>query len=161
MTMMRKTITIPDAMEDWVKAQINSGRYGNDSEYFRDLIRRDQDRRLAKHELRLLIDEGLNCGISDNTVPGIVNRVENRLRQDGKYQLSNEADAEVDKLYEYSILNFGLATAREYVSSLYKNLMLGRITKVGAMTMGTLDPVCVAMNTVLIQFIINRRELEF
>ena len=50
MTMMRKTITIPDAMEDWIKAQIKSGRYGNDSEYFRDLIRRDQDRRLAEHD---------------------------------------------------------------------------------------------------------------
>ncbi len=49
MAMMRKTITIPDAMEEWVKAQISSGRYGNDSEYFRDLIRRDQDRRLAEH----------------------------------------------------------------------------------------------------------------
>jgi len=39
-----------------------------------------------------------------------------------KYQLSNEADAEIDKLYEYSILNFGLETAREYVSSLYEKL---------------------------------------
>ena len=44
MAMMRKTITIPGAMEDWVKAQIESGRYGNDSEYFRDLIRRDQEK---------------------------------------------------------------------------------------------------------------------
>jgi antitoxin ParD1/3/4 len=35
MTMMRKTITIPDAMDEWIKAQIASGRYGNDSEYFR------------------------------------------------------------------------------------------------------------------------------
>ena len=83
---MRKTITIPDAMEEWVKTQISSGRYGNDSEYFRDLIRRDQDRRLAEDELRLLIDAGLNSGISDNTVPDIMKRVENRLRQDGILQ---------------------------------------------------------------------------
>jgi len=84
MTMMRKTITIPDAMEEWVKAQIASGRYGNDSEYFRDLIRRDQDRRNAERELRALIDEGLNSGISEDTVPDIMKRVENRLRRDGK-----------------------------------------------------------------------------
>ncbi len=38
MTMTRKTITIPEAMEDWVKAQISDGRYASDSEYFRDLI---------------------------------------------------------------------------------------------------------------------------
>ena len=84
MAMMRKTITIPEAMEDWVKAQINSGRYGNDSEYFRDLIRRDQDRRLAERELRSLIDEGLNSGVSENSIPDIMKRVENKLRQDGK-----------------------------------------------------------------------------
>jgi len=84
MAMMRKTITIPDAMEDWVKSQINSGRYGNDSEYFRDLIRRDQDRRQAEQELLSFIEEGLNSGISESSVPDIMKRVEKRLRQDGK-----------------------------------------------------------------------------
>ena len=84
MAMMRKTITIPDAMEDWVKAQINSGRYGNDSEYFRDLIRRDQDKRLAEHELRLLIDEGLNSGISDKSAEDIRQGVHKQLRDNGQ-----------------------------------------------------------------------------
>ncbi len=84
MAMMRKTITIPDAMEEWVKAQIESGRYGNDSEYFRDLIRKDQDRRLVEQELRSLIEEGIDSGMSKNTVPDIMKRVEHRLKQDGK-----------------------------------------------------------------------------
>lgn len=84
MAMMRKTITIPDAMEDWVKAQIASGRYGNDSEYFRDLIRRDQDRKLAEHELRSLIDEGLNSGISTSSVTEIMKRVEDKMQKNGK-----------------------------------------------------------------------------
>lgn len=84
MAMMRKTITIPGAMEDWVKAQIESGRYGNDSEYFRDLIRRDQEKRQAEHELRALIQEGLDSGISNKSVPDIMREVEDRLRQNGK-----------------------------------------------------------------------------
>ncbi len=42
MPMTRKTITITSQMDDWVKAQIDSGKYGNDSEYLRDLIRKDQ-----------------------------------------------------------------------------------------------------------------------
>lgn len=42
MSMTRKTITITNQMDKWVKAQILSGKYGNDSEYIRDLIRRDQ-----------------------------------------------------------------------------------------------------------------------
>ncbi len=84
MVMMRKTITIPDAMEGWVKAQIESGRYGNDSEYFRDLIRQDQSRRLAEQELLFLIEEGINSGTSQSTIPGIMKRVEDRLRKNGK-----------------------------------------------------------------------------
>lgn len=84
MAMMRKTITIPNAMEEWVKAQISSGRYGNDSEYFRDLIRRDQDRRSAERELRALIDEGLNSGISDKNVEDIRQGVLKRLKENGK-----------------------------------------------------------------------------
>ena len=55
MVMTSKTITIPEPMDAWVKAQVDGGRYGNDSEYFRDLIRRDQDRRLAEYQLRSLI----------------------------------------------------------------------------------------------------------
>ena len=54
--MIRKTISIPDAMDEWVKAQIADGRYGSDSEYFRDLIRRDQDSRRAEVGLRALLD---------------------------------------------------------------------------------------------------------
>lgn len=81
MAMTRKTITIPDAMDGWVKAQIASGRYGNDSEYFRDLIRKDQDRRLAEEELKSLIEEGLNSGVSTRTIPEIMARVEDRLKK--------------------------------------------------------------------------------
>ena len=84
MTMMRKTITIPDEMEDWVKSQVGSGRYGNDSEYFRDLIRRDQDKAQAEQQLRALIEKGLSSGISESSVLDIKQRVENRLRKDGK-----------------------------------------------------------------------------
>lgn len=84
MAMTRKTITIPDAMEEWVKNQINSGRYGNDSEYFRDLIRRDQERALAEQNLRRLIGEGLESGISDRSLADVQQRVEDRLRRDGK-----------------------------------------------------------------------------
>ena len=84
MSMMRKTITIPQTMEDWVKAQVGSGRYGNDSEYFRDLIRRDQDRKQAERELRALIEEGLESGVSDKNAEDIRNDVLARLRASGQ-----------------------------------------------------------------------------
>jgi antitoxin ParD1/3/4 len=79
--MMRKTITIPVPVEAWVKAQIAAGRYANDSEYFRDLIRHDQARRAAEEELGRLIDEGDASGISDKTVEDIWREAEQRARK--------------------------------------------------------------------------------
>lgn len=84
MAMTRKTITIPDAMEDWVKAQIAAGRYANDSEYFRDLIRKDRERRSAEAELRKMIEEAEASGESNRTVLDIMRDVEERMRADGR-----------------------------------------------------------------------------
>ncbi len=84
MTMMRKTITIPDAMEEWIKARIETGGYANDSEYLRDLIRRDQERHGAAERLRELIAEGLESGVSEHSVEDVRTRVEARLKADGR-----------------------------------------------------------------------------
>ena len=40
MATVRKTITLTDKQDSWIKAQIDAGHYTNDSEYIRDLIRR-------------------------------------------------------------------------------------------------------------------------
>lgn len=40
--MIRKTIAMPDAMGDWIANRIANGQFNNESEYFRDLIRKDQ-----------------------------------------------------------------------------------------------------------------------
>lgn len=40
--MIRKTISMPDKMGSWITTRIDSGQYNNESEYFRDLVRRDQ-----------------------------------------------------------------------------------------------------------------------
>lgn len=84
MPMLRKTITISETMEDWIKSQIETGRYGNDSEYMRDLIRRDQDRVQAEAQLRGLIQEGLESGVSDAKADDIRARVKKRLKADGR-----------------------------------------------------------------------------
>ena len=43
MATVRKTITLTDQQDDWIKAQVERGDYTNDSEYIRDLIRREQE----------------------------------------------------------------------------------------------------------------------
>ena len=65
MSMQRKTITLTDQMDNWVKTQVNSGKYGNDSEYFRDLVRRDQERQEAEVRLRALLNDAEASGLSD------------------------------------------------------------------------------------------------
>ena len=42
MSMHRKTITLTEQKQGWVKSRIESGQFGNDSEYIRHLIRQDQ-----------------------------------------------------------------------------------------------------------------------
>ncbi|MDB6144153.1 MAG: addiction module antidote protein family [Pseudomonas sp.] len=41
---VRKTITVTEQQDGWIKAQIEAGQYTNDSECIRDLIRREQER---------------------------------------------------------------------------------------------------------------------
>ena len=79
-----KTITLTDKQDDWIKARIASGDYTNDSEYFRDLIRRDQEQNAKFRALKQAIQEGLDSGVSDKTVPRIMKEVEARLRTDGR-----------------------------------------------------------------------------
>jgi len=76
--MQRKTITITDQMESWVKSQVDSGKYGNDSEYFRDLVRRDQERRLTEMQLLHLLDEAESSGLSERTPQEIWEEAEAR-----------------------------------------------------------------------------------
>lgn len=59
--MARVTISLTDDMKNYIDAEIQTGNYGNTSEYFRDLIRHERERR-AKEKLSLLIQEGLNSG---------------------------------------------------------------------------------------------------
>lgn len=42
MSTVRKTITLTDNQDGWIKRQIEAGHYTNDSECVRDLIRRAQ-----------------------------------------------------------------------------------------------------------------------
>jgi antitoxin ParD1/3/4 len=67
----RKTITVTEQQDEWIKARIGGGGYTNDSEYIRDLIRRDQERHAKVAAMQTLIDEGLASGISTRSVEEI------------------------------------------------------------------------------------------
>lgn len=64
MSMHRKTITLTEQQDLWIKGQIKDGNFGNDSEYIRDLIRRDQQARERISALRKALLEGEASGPS-------------------------------------------------------------------------------------------------
>lgn len=59
---VRKTITLTDKQDGWIKAQIEAGHYTNDSEYIRDLIRREQERSSEIEAIRAALLEGEESG---------------------------------------------------------------------------------------------------
>jgi len=62
MATTRKTITVTDTQDAWIKAQVEAGKYTNDSEYLRDLIRQDQDRNGYVQAIRAALIEGEKSG---------------------------------------------------------------------------------------------------
>ncbi len=84
MATVRKTITVTAKQGEWIKARITKGDFTNDSEYIRDLIRRDQQRNLEIESIRAALEAGEESGTSDKTVEDIINAAKVKLREDGK-----------------------------------------------------------------------------
>lgn len=82
--MSRLTISMPEQMNAWVETQISIGRYGNVSEYFRDLVRLDQERTgSAIAELRAMLDQAEASGISSRTLPEVLEAARQEARHKG------------------------------------------------------------------------------
>ena len=69
--MATMNVSLPDPMKDWVEDQTKTGRYGNASDYVRDLIRRDQEKQDWIARMRAAIQEGLDSGISSRSMADI------------------------------------------------------------------------------------------
>ena len=83
MTTVRKTITLTDTQNDWIKAQIESGAYTNDSEVFRDLIRKAQREAEEIEAIRAALTEGENSGLSARSAEDIRAAVKKRRSLNG------------------------------------------------------------------------------
>jgi len=55
MAMTSLNISLPEALKDYVEGQVASGDWGTPSEYVRELIRQDKERRLSNLEQDLII----------------------------------------------------------------------------------------------------------
>jgi antitoxin ParD1/3/4 len=84
MPMVKKSISITDQQDSWIKAQIESGHFGNESEVVRELIRerqiREQETPAQIEAIRKALIEGEESGFSDRTVDEIWQEARQRHR---------------------------------------------------------------------------------
>lgn len=75
--MTTMTISLPDQMKRWIDARVEAGDYASASDYMRDLVRRDRERRegagkvYSVDELRDLLAEARVGGASKLSVSDI------------------------------------------------------------------------------------------
>jgi antitoxin ParD1/3/4 len=88
MTMVKKSITVTDQQDQWIKAQIEGGHYGNESEVVRELIRERQLReQRATHEietLRARLIQAEESGFTAQTPEQILADIKRGLGRDAK-----------------------------------------------------------------------------
>ena len=79
--MATMNVSLPDAMKQWVEEQVATGRYGNSSDYVRDLVRRDQERAGAREKLQHMVDEALASGIVEMSRDELLDRMRLKARE--------------------------------------------------------------------------------
>lgn len=75
MPMVKKSISVTNQQDSWIKAQIKTGHFGNESEVIRELIRERQIREQETPEeiaaIRAALIKGEQSGFSNRSVEEI------------------------------------------------------------------------------------------
>jgi len=75
MAMVKKSISVTNQQDSWIKSQIETGYFGNESEVIRELIRerqtREQETPAEIEAIRKALIEGEKSGFSDRSVDEI------------------------------------------------------------------------------------------
>ena len=84
MPMVKKSISVTDRQDEWIKAQIASGHFGNESEVVRELIRerqiREQETPAELEAIRTALIEGEKSGLSNSSVDEIWEKARTRRK---------------------------------------------------------------------------------
>ena len=84
MPMVKKTYSITETLDQYVAERIQSGEYATDSEYVRELIRRDQQENREIAYIRAKLIEAENSGFTDKTREQILSDIKDRARASGQ-----------------------------------------------------------------------------
>jgi antitoxin ParD1/3/4 len=77
-------ISLPEALKEYVEGQVASGDWGTPSEYIRELIRTDKERRLHSLEQDLISaakGRTIELSVADIRKKGLVNALRERTRR--------------------------------------------------------------------------------
>jgi len=77
-------ISLPEVLKAYVEGQVASGDWGTPSEYIRELIRQDKDRRLANLEHELLAaakGPKIEVSITELRTKGLITALRERVRR--------------------------------------------------------------------------------
>ncbi|MEL6570956.1 MAG: type II toxin-antitoxin system ParD family antitoxin [Pseudomonadota bacterium] len=83
MSMIKKSITVTDQQDAFIRAQIASGRYASDSEIIREALREKEQRIADIDMLRAKLAASEQSGFSDRTAEQIREDAKDRLKRDG------------------------------------------------------------------------------
>ncbi len=84
MPMTSLNISLPEALKTYVEGQVASGDWGTPSEYIRELIRQDKERRLANLEQELLAaakGPKIEVSLTEIRRKGLITALRDRVRR--------------------------------------------------------------------------------
>lgn len=87
MSMVKKSITVTDQQEQWIKSQMAIGNYGTDSEVIREAIRDKQNRVAEIENIRTALIAGEQSGVNERSVDDILNAVIDRKSVCGSHSI--------------------------------------------------------------------------
>lgn len=86
MAMVKKSITVTDQQDNWIKTQVEMGHYGNESEILRELIRErqlsEQDSSREIELIRSKLIQAEASGFTDQSPAEILQEIKNGLGRD-------------------------------------------------------------------------------
>ena len=90
MSMVKKSISVTGQQDEWIKAQIAKGFYGNDSEVIRELIRerqmREQETPAEIDSIRKKLETAERSGFTDQSADAILAEIKDELGLNGGIQ---------------------------------------------------------------------------